>query len=84
MVGHNQSLTVLICYQLEFELMSGVKIYGQSLDTINRLAQQFKKELEGIDGVKDLYVDPIVGGKYVDINIRKDEIGRYGLSPWMM
>ena len=58
----------------------GVKIYGQSLDTINKLAQRFKKELEGIEGVKDLYVDPIVGGKYVDIKIRKDEIGRYGLS----
>lgn len=58
----------------------GVKVYGQNLDTINKLAQQFKKELEGIDGVKDLYVDPIVGGKYVDIKIKKDEIGRYGLS----
>lgn len=58
----------------------GLKIYGQNLDTINKLAQRFKKELEGIDGVKDLYVDPIVGGKYVDIKIKKDEIGRYGLS----
>lgn len=58
----------------------GVKIYGQNLDTINRLAQQFRRELEGIKGVKDLYVDPIVGGKYIDIKIRKDEIGRYGLS----
>lgn len=58
----------------------GVKIYGQNLDTINKLAQRFKKELEGIEGVKDLYVDPIIGGKYVDIKIRKDEIGRYGLS----
>lgn len=58
----------------------GVKIYGQNLDTINKLAQQFKKELEGVEGVKDIYVDPIVGGKYVDIKIRKDEIGRYGLS----
>lgn len=58
----------------------GVKVYGQNLDTINKLAQQFKKELEGIDGVKDLYVDPIVGGKYIDIKIKKDEIGRYGLS----
>jgi len=58
----------------------GVKIYGQNLDTINKLAQQFRKALEGVEGVKDLYVDPIVGGKYVDIKIRKDEIGRYGLS----
>lgn len=58
----------------------GVKIYGQNLDTINKLAQKFKKELEGIEGVKDLYVDPIVGGKYIDIKIKKGEIGRYGLS----
>lgn len=58
----------------------GVKIYGQNLDTINKLAQQFRRELEGVDGVKDLYVDPIVGGKYVDIKIKKDELGRYGLS----
>lgn len=58
----------------------GVKIYGQNLDTINRLAQQFKKELEGLEGVKDLYVEPIVGGKYVEMKINKEEIGRYGLS----
>lgn len=58
----------------------GVKIYGQNLDTINSLAQAFKKELEGVDGVKDLYVDPITGGKYIDIKIKKDEIGRYNLT----
>ncbi len=58
----------------------GVKIYGQNLDTINKLAQQFKKQLEGIEGAVDLYVEPIVGGKYIDIEIRKQELGRYGLS----
>ncbi|MES2397505.1 MAG: efflux RND transporter permease subunit [Bacteroidota bacterium] len=58
----------------------GIKVYGQNLDTINKLAQQFKKELEGMEGVKDLYVEPIVGGKYIEMKVRKDEIGRYGLS----
>ena len=58
----------------------GVKIYGQSLDSINVLAHEFKKQLEGLEGVADLYVEPIVGGKYIDIKIRKDEIGRYGLT----
>jgi len=58
----------------------GIKVYGQNLDTINKLAQQFKKELEGVEGVKDLYVEPIVGGKYIEMKVRKDEIGRYGLS----
>lgn len=58
----------------------GVKIYGQSLDTINRLAQEFKRSLQGTEGIADLYVEPITGGRYVDINIRREELGRYGLS----
>ncbi len=58
----------------------GVKVYGQNLDTINVFAQKIRTALEGIAGVKDLYVEPITGGKYIDITIRKDEIGRYGLS----
>lgn len=58
----------------------GVKVYGQDLDTINVFAQQIKKELEGIEGVKDLYAEPITGGKYIDIAVKRDEIGRYGLS----
>jgi len=58
----------------------GLKIYGQNLDTINALANQMKQALTGINGVKDLYVDPITGGKYLDIQVNKDAIGRYGLS----
>lgn len=58
----------------------GVKVYGQNLDTIYAFAQQIKKALEGIDGVKDLYVEPITGGKYIDVNIKREEIARYGLS----
>lgn len=58
----------------------GLKIYGQSLDSINVLAHEFKRQLEGLEGVADLYVEPIVGGKYIDIAVRKDAIGRYGLS----
>jgi Cu(I)/Ag(I) efflux system membrane protein CusA/SilA len=58
----------------------GLKVYGQNLDTIYAFAQTLKKQLEGIDGIKDLYVEPITGGKYIDIDIKRDEIGRYGLS----
>jgi len=58
----------------------GLKVYGQNLDSIYAFAQTLKKQLEGIDGIKDLYVEPITGGKYVDIIIKRDEIGRYGLS----
>jgi len=58
----------------------GVKVYGQNLDTINVFAQKVRTALQGIEGVKDLYVEPITGGKYLDITIKRDEIGRYGLS----
>ncbi|WP_028523285.1 efflux RND transporter permease subunit [Runella limosa] len=58
----------------------GLKVYGQNLDTIASVAQRLKKELVGIDGIKDLYVEPITGGKYIDVVVKKEEIGRYGLS----
>lgn len=58
----------------------GVKVYGQNLDSINYFAQRIRNALNGIEGVKDLYVEPITGGKYIDIAIKREEIGRYGLS----
>ena len=58
----------------------GIKIYGESLDTINVLSQKIKKALEGTSGVKDLYAEPITGGKYIDIEAKREVIGRYGLS----
>jgi Cu(I)/Ag(I) efflux system membrane protein CusA/SilA len=58
----------------------GVKVYGQNLDSIYAFAQIIKKDLEGIPGIKDLYVEPITGGKYIDININREEIARYNLS----
>jgi copper/silver efflux system protein len=58
----------------------GVKVYGQNLDTIYAFADKIRKELQAVDGVKDLYVEPVTGGKYIDIDINRDEIARYGLS----
>lgn len=58
----------------------GVKVYGQNLDTIYAVSEKVKTALEGIPGVKDLYVDPITGGKYLVVDIKREELGRYGLS----
>lgn len=58
----------------------GIKVYGQNLDSIYHFAEKIKHELVGIDGVVDLYVEPITGGKYLDITVKKEEIGRYGLN----
>lgn len=58
----------------------GVKVHGQNLDSIYRLSEQIKTALTNIPGVKDLYVDPITGGKYLTVDIDRDALGRYGLS----
>ena len=58
----------------------GVKVYGQNLDSIYVLSEKVKNALSGIEGVKDLYVDPITGGKYLTIDVNRDALGRYGLT----
>jgi len=58
----------------------GLKVYGQNLDSIYSLSNKLKGQLLNVRGVKDLYVDPITGGKFIDITIRREAIGRYGLS----
>jgi Cu(I)/Ag(I) efflux system membrane protein CusA/SilA len=58
----------------------GVKIYGQDLETIDSLSGKVKAALAGVEGVQDLYVDPISGGKYLNIDINREAIGRYGIS----
>jgi Cu(I)/Ag(I) efflux system membrane protein CusA/SilA len=58
----------------------GIKVYGQNLDSIAVLSTKVKAALANVPGVKDLYVDPITGGKYLTIDINRDALGRYGLS----
>jgi len=58
----------------------GVKIYGQNLDTIATVSEKVKIALEGTKGIRDLYVDPITGGKYLSIDVKRGELSRYGLT----
>ncbi len=58
----------------------GVKILGENLDTLNHLAQVIRQALTGMDGVKDLYAEPVISGKYLDIQVNKKEAARYGLN----
>src|SRR5690606_4327759 len=58
----------------------GIKVYGQSLDSIAVLSDHVKRALEGIPGVKDIYVEPVTGGKYITLDIKREELGRYGVS----
>ncbi|MGE7776152.1 efflux RND transporter permease subunit [Chitinophaga sp. NPDC101104] len=57
----------------------GIKVYGQQLDTIASVSERVRKALEGTPGVSDLYVEPVTGGKYLGVNIRRADLARYGL-----
>ena len=58
----------------------GVKVYGQNLDTLANVSERVKSALEGTPGISDLYVEPITGGKYLSINVRREDLARYGLN----
>ncbi|RZL13312.1 MAG: efflux RND transporter permease subunit, partial [Pedobacter sp.] len=58
----------------------GVKVYGQNLDTIYTISQQVEKALKNVEGLTDLYNERLTGGRYLDIRIKREELGRYGLS----
>lgn len=58
----------------------GIKIFGQEPDTIFQIARRVEKSLKGIEGLSDLYVEQLSGGKYLDIRIRREELARYNLK----
>lgn len=58
----------------------GVKVYGQNLDSIAVVSERIRAILQDVPGVRDLYVDPVTGGKYLTIDINRGALGRYGLT----
>jgi Cu(I)/Ag(I) efflux system membrane protein CusA/SilA len=58
----------------------GVKVFGEHLDSIDVISNKVRNILAGVEGVSDLYVEPISGGKYLNITINQEAIGRYGVT----
>jgi len=58
----------------------GIKVFGQNLDSIYTITEKIEKSLRGIDGLADLYLEQITGGKYLNIKINRKQLARYGLS----
>ncbi len=57
----------------------GIKIYGPDLATLERLGLQTEGILKKIDGAADLYTERISGGQYINIEVDRDAIARYGI-----
>lgn len=58
----------------------GVKVYGQDLAEIAKVEEHIKDKLKGVTGIKDLYVEPVTGGKYLNADINREALTRYGLT----
>jgi Cu(I)/Ag(I) efflux system membrane protein CusA/SilA len=58
----------------------GVKVAGADLATIDRLTRQIESVVKGIPGVTSALAERLSGGRYIDVDIRRDEAARYGLN----
>lgn len=58
----------------------GVKIFGDNLDTLEMLAIKAENILKKINGAADVFAERTQGGSYIDIDIKRDVISRYGLN----
>jgi Cu(I)/Ag(I) efflux system membrane protein CusA/SilA len=72
--------TRLIMLQTGFRAMMGVKIYGSDLREIERIGLRIEQLLHEVPGATDIVADRIVGKPYIQIEIDRDRIGRYGVN----
>ena len=57
----------------------GVKIFGPDLRKIEEIGKQLEAVLQPIAGTRTVFAERVTGGYYLDINIRRDAVARYGL-----
>ncbi len=57
-----------------------VKVFGENLDTLEQLAIRAETILKKIPGAADVFAERTQGGSYIDIDIKRDAISRYGLN----
>ena len=72
--------TRLVMLQTGFRAMMGVKIYGSDLREIERIGLQIEQFLREVPGATDIVADRIVGKPYIQIDIDRERIGRYGVN----
>jgi Cu(I)/Ag(I) efflux system membrane protein CusA/SilA len=58
----------------------GVKVAGADLATIDRLTVQIETAIKQVPGVSSALAERLTGGRYIDVDIRRDDAARYGLN----
>ena len=58
----------------------GIKIFGPDLATIEKIGIQLESVMKDIPGTRSVYSERVAGGYFVDFDLKRDELARYGLS----
>ncbi len=72
--------TRLVMLQSGFRAMMGIKIFGSDLKEIERIGLQMERILKTIHGATDVVADRIIGKPYVEYEIDREAIARYGIK----
>ena len=58
----------------------GIKVLGPDLSVINRLAADTERAVKSVAGVTSAFAERLSGGRYIDVDIRREQASRYGLN----
>ncbi|NQV30044.1 MAG: efflux RND transporter permease subunit [Candidatus Marinimicrobia bacterium] len=58
----------------------GIKIMGPDLEVLSNLGQEIAGVIKDVEGTLSVFPDKTVGGNFLDFDIKRDEIARYGLT----
>ncbi len=58
----------------------GIKVYGADLNKIEAIGRQLEGALQGIRGTRSVYAERVAGGYFVDFDLRRDALARYGIT----
>ena len=58
----------------------GIKVAGADLAQLENIAGQIETVIRQVPGTSSVFAERVMGGNYIEFNINRDEIARYGLS----
>jgi len=58
----------------------GIKISGPDLEVLENIGEQIEATLREVPGTLSVYAERVVGGNYLDFDIDRERIARYGLT----
>src|SRR4029453_3924735 len=58
----------------------GIKVAGADLAQLERIAGEIETVIRQVPGTSSVFAERVMGGNYIEFNINRDEIARYGLA----